>query len=66
MSRKKPIYGIFQCFTAAFMRDPSENNHSEREPIDEISKNNAIWLYHAIFMLIIALKPIFQEISLIF
>jgi hypothetical protein len=59
MSRKKPIYGTFQCFTAALRPDASENNHSWREPIDEISKNNAMWLYHANFMLIIGLKFIF-------
>jgi hypothetical protein len=66
MSRKKPIYGTFQCFRATLRRDASENNHSRGEPIDEISENNAVWLYHANFMLIIGLQPIFQGISLIF
>ena len=66
MSRKKPIYSIFQCFRAALMRTASENNHSWREPIDEISKNNAIWLYHANFMIIIGFKPIFSGYSIDF
>jgi hypothetical protein len=59
MSRKKPIYGTFQYFRATLRQDASENNHLWREPIDEISENNAIWLYHANFMLIIGLKFIF-------
>jgi hypothetical protein len=41
------------------MRDASENNHSWHEPVDEISKNYAIWLYHANFMITIGLQLIF-------
>ena len=41
------------------MRDASENNHAWRKSIDEISQNNAIWLYHPDFMLIINLNAFF-------
>jgi hypothetical protein len=61
MSRKKPIYGIFQVFRATLMRVASENHQTERKPIDEIQKNKAIKLYHRNFMLIIDLKSIFPE-----
>jgi hypothetical protein len=35
-----------------------KKNHSRQAPVDEISKNNTIWLYHANFMLIIGLQPV--------
>ena len=52
MSRKKPIYCVFKCFSAALKKTNPKQSLSQ-EAIDEISKNNAVWLYPVNFMLII-------------
>ena len=51
---KKKTYILYILVsTDGFNEAALEIKHSQQESIDEISKNNAIWLYPADFMLII-------------
>jgi hypothetical protein len=43
-----------------FVEDAAKNNYKLSTAIDEIAKNNAIWLYHSNFMLIVRRQYIFS------